>query len=100
MHQPNSTGQGSILVWTVLTIAILSILATEVVRLISIKYESALQTATWQEALIRAESGIDRASVELRKSLFPVPNVARDGWNNAPGNGGVTYRFTTIPNAE
>ena len=52
MHQRNSTVQGSILVWTVLTIAILSILATEVVRLVSIKYESALQTATWQEALL------------------------------------------------
>jgi len=99
MHQRNSTVQGSILVWTVLTIAILSILATEVVRLVSIKYESALQTATWQEALLGAESGIDLAIVELRKSLFPVPNHAWDGWNNTPGNGVDSYGLTTIPNA-
>ena len=99
MHQRNSSVQGSILVWTVLTITILSILATEVVRLVSIKYHSALQTAIWQEALLAAESGIDLAIVELRKSLFPVPNHAWDGWNNTPGNGVVSYGLTTIPNA-
>jgi len=99
MHQRNSSVQGSILVWTVLTIAILSILATEVVRLVSIKYQSALQTAIWQESLLGAESGIDLAIVELRKSLFPVPNHAWDGWNNTPGNGVVSYGLTTIPNA-
>src|SRR5207302_11173759 len=37
--------------------------------------------------------------VELRKSLFPTPNHAWDGWNNTPGNGVVSYGLTTIPNA-
>lgn len=91
--------QGSILVWTVLTIAILSVLAAEVLRLVSIKYEHALQTATWQEALLGAESGIDLGIMELRKSLFPSPNHAWEGWNNSPGNGVTSYGLTTIPNA-
>jgi Putative Ice-binding-like adhesive domain len=91
--------QGSILVWTVMTIAILSLLAAEVIRLVSLKYQSALQTATWQEALLAAESGIDLGIVELRKSLYPAPNHAWDGWNNVPGNGVVSYGLTTIPNA-
>src|ERR1041384_757064 len=91
--------QGSILVWTVMTVAVLSLLAAEVIRLVTLKYESALQTATWQEALLAAESGIDLGIVELRKSLFPAPNNAWQGWNNIPGNGVVSYGLTTIPSA-
>ena len=99
MRFPGARSHGSILVWTVMTIAILSLLGAEVIRLVSIKYQSALQTATWQEALLAAESGIDLGIVELRKSLFPAPNHAWDGWNNTPGNGVVSYGLTTIPNA-
>jgi hypothetical protein len=90
---------GSILVWTVLTITVLSILGAEILRVISIKYQNAIQTATWQEALLAAESGIDLAIVELRKSLYPAPNHAWDGWNNVPANGVTSYGLTTIPNS-
>ncbi|MDB6147510.1 MAG: hypothetical protein JWO45_1174 [Spartobacteria bacterium] len=99
MRRQNLANQGSILVWTVLTIAILSLLAAEVIRLVTAKYQNALQTATWQEALLAAESGIDLGIVELRKSLFPAPNHAWEGWNNTPGNGVTSYGLTTIPNA-
>ena len=99
MRTRGSKAQGSVLVWTVITIAVLSLLGAEVLRLVSIKYEHALQTATWQEALLGAESGIDLAIMELRKSLFPAPNHAWDGWNNIPGNGVTSYGLTTIPNA-
>src|SRR4051812_10978313 len=91
--------RASILVWTVLTIAILSTLAAEVLRVVSIKHQSALQTAIWQEALLAAESGIDLAIVELRKSLYPAPNHAWDGWNSTPANNVTSYGLTTIPNA-
>lgn len=94
-----SRAHGSILVWTVMTIAVLSLLAAEVIRLVSLKYQSALQTATWQEALLAAESGIDLGIVELRKSLYPAPNHAWEGWNNVPANGVVSYGLTTIPNS-
>src|SRR6266404_4124265 len=99
MRFTTSRPHGSILVWTIMTIAVLSLLAAEVLRLVTVKYQSALQTATWQEALLAAESGIDLGIVELRKSLFPAPNHAWDGWNNTPGDAVVSYGLTTIPNA-
>ena len=73
MKQKRATKAGSILVWTVLTIGILSLIAVETLRLVTAKYQNALQTSTWQEALLAAESGIDLAIIELRKSLYPAP---------------------------
>src|SRR2546429_8523244 len=99
MKQKRATKAGSILVWTVLTIGILSLIAVETLRLVTAKYQNALQTSTWQEALLAAESGIDLAIVELRKSLYPAPNHAWEGWHNAPVNGAVSYGLTTVPNA-
>jgi hypothetical protein len=99
MQPTNSTKKGSILVWTVLVIAVLSLIAVETLRLVTIKYQNALQTSTWQEALLAAESGIDLAIVELRKSLYPPPTNAWSGWTNSPGNGVTGYELTTVPNA-
>jgi hypothetical protein len=79
-----------------MTITVLSLLAAEVIRLVSIKYQSALQTATWQEALLAAESGIDLSIVELRKSLLPGTNHSWDGWNNTTDNGVDNHALTTI----
>jgi hypothetical protein len=99
MKTISATKQGSILVWTVLTIAVLSVLGAEIVRVVTIKHQNALQTATWQEALLAAESGIDLAIVELRKSLYPAPNTAWSGWTNTPADGVTSYGLTTIPNS-
>ena len=99
MLRQDSTKTGSVLVWTVLVIAMLSLIAVETLRLVTVKYQTALQTSTWQEALLAAESGIDLAIVELRKSLYPQPNHAWDGWNNPPGNEVTGYELTTVPNA-
>ena len=99
MLRCNSKTAGSVLVWTVLVIAILSLIAVETLRLVTIKYQNALQTSTWQEALLAAESGIDLAIVELRKSLYPPPTNAWSGWTNSPGNGVTGYALTTVPNA-
>jgi hypothetical protein len=83
----------------VIIITLLSISATEVLRIVSIKYQNALQTATWQEALVAGESGIDLAIAELRKSLYPAPNHAWEGWNNPPGDGITSYNLTAVANA-
>src|SRR5262249_2045982 len=37
--------------------------------------------------------------VELRKSLYPAPNNAWQGWTNTPGNGVVSHGLSTVPNA-
>ena len=42
---------------------------------------------------------IDLAVVELRKSLYPAPNHAWEGWNEVPGNGVISRGLTMIPNA-
>ncbi|MEP6686369.1 MAG: hypothetical protein ABJB22_06285, partial [Verrucomicrobiota bacterium] len=99
MKKNESINAGSVLVWTVLVIAILSLMAAQVLRVVSVKYQNALQTATWQEALVASESGIDLAITEMRKSLFPAPNYAWQGWTTIPGNGVTAYGLTTIPNA-
>ena len=93
------TINASALAWTVITITLLSMGAVEILRLVTIKYQNALQTATWQEALVAGESGIDLAITELRKSLFPAPNHAWEGWNNPPGDGVTSYTMTTVENA-
>ncbi|MEO8439878.1 MAG: hypothetical protein ABI540_06605 [Spartobacteria bacterium] len=79
--------------------AILSLLATEVLRTVSGRFQLGLQVASWQESLVAAESGIDLAVVELRKSLYPAPNGAWSGWDNTPGNGVVSHGLTMVPNA-
>jgi hypothetical protein len=98
-HNPHSHTTGSVLVWTVLTLAILSLFATEVLRAVSGRFQLGVQAATWQEGLIAAESGVDLAVVELRKSLYPPPNHAWEGWTNIPGNGVISHGLTTVPNA-
>src|SRR5437762_13697765 len=87
MRHQRSSEKGSVLIWTVVVIGILSLIAVETLRLVTVKYQNALQTSTWQEALLAAESGIDLAIVELRKSLYPQPNHAWEPpWGNPPGN--------------
>lgn len=91
--------RGSALIWTILLITILSAVAAELLQVVSSKYYSTLHTSVWQESLLAAESGVDLAIVELRKSLYPAPNNAWQAWNNAPANGVVSYGLTTVPNA-
>src|SRR5437868_13262759 len=99
MQRRSSKAIASVLVWTILVIGVLSLIAVETLRLVTVKYQNALQTSTWQEALLAAESGIDLAIVELRKSLYPSPNHSWEGWNNQPGNNVTGYELTTVPNA-
>ena len=98
-HPSKKTVSGSAILWTVIIIALLSMGAVEVLRLVTVKYQNALQTATWQEALVAGESGVDLAITELRKSLFPMPNHAWETWNTPPGNGITSYNLTTVENA-
>lgn len=64
---------GSVLIWTVLVMAILSLFATEVLRAVSGRFQLGEQASAWQEGLLAAESGVDLAIVELRKPLYPPP---------------------------
>lgn len=90
---------GSALIWVVLIISILSLVAAEMLRVVTGKYHNTLHTAVWQEALLAAESGVDIAIMQLRKSLYPAPNHAWEGWSATPGDGVTSYTLSTIPNA-
>ncbi|MEP6637469.1 MAG: hypothetical protein ABJB97_12145, partial [Acidobacteriota bacterium] len=81
MRHPKTNLTGSVLIWTVLVITILSLVAAGMLRVVSGKYHSTLHTAVWQEALVGAESGVDLAIIELRKSVYPV----NDSWSAARG---------------
>ena len=94
----SSNSKGSVLVWTVVIIAILSLFATEVMRAVNGRFQIGMQTAAWQESLVAAESGVDLAIVELRKSLYPAPNHALVCWNNTQSNGKVSHVLTTVQN--
>lgn len=99
MHIRHKTTEASVIVWVVLTVAILSLVAAEVLRVVTAKYQNALHTASWQEALLAAESGIDLAVLELRKSLYPS-NTAWDstaGWITTTNNGVTTHTLSLAP---
>lgn len=119
MQKSCAQSEGSVLIWTVLSISILSLLLSEVVRVVSVKYQSALQSTQWQDALLGAESGIDLAIIELRKGLysqstylysppdnnttpFPTASATPAGsWNGVPSADGSTggQETVTIPAA-
>ena len=85
MQKGNHVAGGRRLTLAVLTVAVPSILGAEILRVVSIKHQNALQTATWQGALLAAESGIDLAVVELRNITYGAPNHAWEGSMTLPG---------------
>lgn len=99
MRRPNNAVAGSVLIWTVLIITILSLAAAELLQVVSSRYHNTLHAAIWQESLLGAESGVDLAIMELRKSLYPAPNHAWEGWDVGTGEGGINYGLHTIPGA-
>src|SRR3954462_1097476 len=102
MRYARHNNSGSALIWTICVITVLSIAAAELLRTVSSKYHNVIHTAAWQEALLAAESGVDLAIVELRKSLYPEPNQAWDpakNWSSIPGDGVVSHGLATVPNA-
>ncbi len=99
MKRKDVSGTGSVLIWTVLMMVILSLFATEVLRAVAGRFQVGMQATKWQEALLAAESGVDLAVVELRKTLYPAPNHAWDGWSAIPGDGQISHGLSLIPNA-
>ena len=61
-----SQNSGSVLVLALGWIAVLASIAVSTLLVIQSKYRQAFQTASWQDALVAAESGVDMAVNELR----------------------------------
>jgi hypothetical protein len=70
MNPANHHQGGSALLYVVLTMAVLLAGAAAVLRPVGDEYANTFRTASWQEALLAAESGIDLATVQLRGNLL------------------------------
>src|SRR5688572_33256632 len=79
-----SNQSGSILVMALFFTAILCAAGAITFGVIQNRYRQVHQTASWQEALLAAEAGIDIAVNEMRKQLFD-PDNAWKGWGKTEG---------------
>ena len=77
---------GSVLLVAVFFVGILAAAGAVTFGILQNRYRQVHQTASWQEALLAAEAGIDIAVNEMRKELF-APGSAWSGWTR-PDNGG------------
>ncbi|MGV3533797.1 MAG: DUF7305 domain-containing protein, partial [Chthoniobacteraceae bacterium] len=62
--------EGSAIAFSLITVAILTILGTTSYMVVQNRFKLAHQTASWQEALLPAEAGVDLAVNEIRKNLY------------------------------
>jgi hypothetical protein len=73
------------------------LLGAEAIRLVTTKYQNVFHAASWQEAILATESGVDLAMVELRKSVSSPSSAWQSPWvGGAPGNGNSSSSLTTI----
>lgn len=84
MKLRTSESAGAIIV-ALLFVIVLSSIAGTAYTILNRRYRQFHQTASWQEALLAAESGIDLGVAELRKSISD-PASAWTGWTDQNGN--------------
>ncbi len=66
---PFRRSRGNTLLLVLLVIAVLSVLAGNLLWSSSARYHTTYQSASWQEALVAAEGGVNLAMAELRKRV-------------------------------
>jgi hypothetical protein len=108
---PNSAGQhGSVLMITVLTIAVLMMLCVTSLYITSQNANAGMQAASWQQALSGTESAIDQAIAALNTNswtnwvtlsgslpnLQPQPGSTPPAATGPPGSGQYNYLSNSI----
>lgn len=74
------------LVLALVMMALLAVIAASTLRRVGPKLQQAAQTASWQEARLGAEGGIDVALHELQKNATGASGGSWSGWKqNGPG---------------
>lgn len=78
---------GGVLVAALLTVTVLAAVSAGVLLKAGAKHQASFQSASWREALVSAESGMERAMAELRTTVDDPAN-AWAGWTvvNADGS--------------
>lgn len=74
---------GSTLIISIIFLGVLMVAGGVAFNVLQNRYRQVHQNATWQEALLAAESGIDLAVNEMRKELYD-PASAWSEWGNSP----------------
>jgi hypothetical protein len=74
--------RGSALMMSLIMIGVLIALGAASFMTINNRYRVVHQAASWQEALLTAEAGVDLALTEIRKELWD-PSNAWQGWSTA-----------------
>lgn len=85
-HSPFKSTEGGVLVASILTVAVLASISAAVLFKAGAKHQNSFQAVAWREALVSAESGVERALAELRTSIDD-PTHAWDGWVVVNANG-------------
>ncbi|MDQ3623639.1 MAG: hypothetical protein M3463_14310 [Verrucomicrobiota bacterium] len=82
-HSLNAKRGGSAIVIVIGTIGVLVTLGAVALQVLQHRYRQVHQVASWQEALLAAEAGVDIAINEMRKTVFDPANAFRtqDGWS-------------------
>ncbi len=80
---------GSTMLVALMFLGILIAVGASTFLVVKNRYRQVHQNATWQEALLAAESGIDLAVNEMRKDLY-APNTAWAEWSSDPNVSGGT----------
>lgn len=97
MHQQSRRTSGSALLFALLCTIVLSVFLAETIRLVGHKYRNVYHAASWQESLLAAESGVDLAMVELRKSINNPTGAWQYPWSGvAPGDGTTSYSLSGL----
>ena len=78
---------GSVLLMAMGILTTLAVLSGIALSVLGNRHRLAFQTASWQEALLAAESGVDLAVAELRTSLYD-PSAAFSTWTHSDGTTG------------
>src|SRR3954464_3555430 len=79
--------QASALLYVVICMTLLAAISATVLRPVSDEYMNSFRTASWQEALLAAESGVDLATVQLRQGLVSPGASWPSPWQSVAGGG-------------
>jgi hypothetical protein len=76
---------GSTLIISIIFLGVLMAVGGATFMMLQNRYRQVHQNATWQEALLAAEAGVDLAVNEMRKELYDPSNAWNDWGNNPDG---------------
>ncbi len=99
-RNPESSASGGALVMVLIIVCVLSVVASSMLLTTTTRYHTTYQSASWQEAIVGAEAGVDLAMTELRKRVVNGPSHSFQTAALAAksGTGGAAPAYWTVTN--